>query len=212
MKEKIYRENRLVLIKLGVLLLATLLFASSCGSSDSESNSDDLLSSQLAETQEQIEELQQTIQDLQETAVTQPLEEDSSQEEISQEEQTEDSEESEESEVDDVMQEELILLGSYSWFENSEAVEELQEVLGVEADGWYGAVTREAHLLALEEKGFPVDGVPEEEPLPCPPQEAVPNWDLLEAIPMAFFVNTISFPINIFFSPELIALSPAPVI
>tara|TARA_B100000427_G_scaffold250823_1_gene214066 strand:- start:2194 stop:3324 length:1131 start_codon:yes stop_codon:yes gene_type:complete len=187
-KEKIYRENRLVLIKLGVLLLATLLFASSCGSSDSESNSDDLLSSQLAETQEQIEELQQTIQDLQETAVTQPLEEDSSQEEISQEEQTEDSEESEESEVDDVMQEELILLGSYSWFENSEAVEELQEVLGVEADGWYGAVTREAHLLALEEKGFPVDGVPEEEPVPCPPQEAVPNWDLLEAIPMASIV------------------------
>ena len=95
MKEKIYRENRLVLIKLGVLLLATLLFASSCGSSDSESNSDDLLSSQLAETQEQIEELQQTIQDLQDAAVTQPLEEDSSQEEISQEEQKEDSEESE---------------------------------------------------------------------------------------------------------------------
>ena len=66
MKKKIYRRNLLIVTKFCSLLVVTLLFASSCGSSDS--GSEELLSAQLAETQEQIEELQQTIQDLQQVS------------------------------------------------------------------------------------------------------------------------------------------------
>ncbi|MFL3016068.1 MAG: hypothetical protein ACJZ2F_00800 [Acidimicrobiales bacterium] len=103
-------------------------------------------------------ELQQTIQDLQQNTENQSVQVEESQDETVQEELTENSDEqiedSDESEVDQIMQEEAMLLESYSWLENSEAVEELQKLLGIEADGWYGAVTREAHLAALEEKGF----------------------------------------------------------
>ncbi len=51
----------------------------------------------------------------------------------------------------------LILLGDYAWLDpsKSEATVALQELLGIEADGWYGMGTREAHLAALEERGLP---------------------------------------------------------
>ena len=189
MKQEIYMRNRLTHIKIGSLIAACLLFAASCGSETSNSSSNELLSEQLAETQEQIVELQQTIQDLQQNTENQSAQAEESQDETVQEELTENSDEqiedSDESEVDQIMQEEAMLLESYLWLENSEAVEELQKLLGIEADGWYGAVTREAHLAALEEKGFPAEGVPDEEPLPCPPQDPMPDS---EAIPMASIV------------------------
>ena len=51
-----------------------------------------------------------------------------------------------------------MLTASYSWGRSSEAVE-LQQVLGVEADGWYGPATRAAHLAENEARGLPVDAV-----------------------------------------------------
>ena len=51
-----------------------------------------------------------------------------------------------------------MLTASYSWGRSSEAVE-LQQVLGVEADGWYGPATRTAHLAENEARGLPVDAV-----------------------------------------------------
>jgi len=164
MRKKTYTRGLLTFTKASALLVATLLFASSCGSSNSGSASEELLSAQLAETQEQIEQLQQTIQDLQQDA-----EVESSQSEVLQEEPDQNGEEvieeSDDSEIDQTIEEETTLLGSYSWLENSEAVEELQEFLGVEPDGWYGAITREAHLAALEEKGLSAEAVPEERAL-----------------------------------------------
>jgi len=188
-KKKIYKRNRLTHIKIGSLIAVGLLFTVSCGSESTRT--DELLSEQLAETQEQIEDLQQTIQDLQQNTENQSAEVEESQDEtVLEEEQIENSDEQvedsqDESEVDQIMREEMMLLKSYLWLENSEEVEELQKLLGVEADGWYGAVTREAHLTALEEKGFPAAGVPDEEPLPCPPQDPMPDS---EAIPMASIV------------------------
>ena len=71
MKQEIYMRNRLTHIKIGSLIAACLLFATSCGSETSNSSSNELLSEQLAETQEQIVELQQTIQDLQQNTENQ---------------------------------------------------------------------------------------------------------------------------------------------
>ena len=51
-----------------------------------------------------------------------------------------------------------VLTASYSWGRSSEVVE-LQQVLGVEADGWYGPATRAAHLAENEARGLPVDAV-----------------------------------------------------
>ena len=167
MKKKNYKRNLLIVTKFWSLLVVTLLFASSCGSSDS--GPEELLSAQLAETQEQIEELQQTIQDLQQVSETESIQSEDLQDEIIQDEdgqnQEEQMQDSDDSESDQELQEEMLLLGSYSWLENSEAVEELQEFLGVEPDGWYGAITREAHLAALEEKGLSAEAVPEERAL-----------------------------------------------
>ena len=41
--------------------------------------------------------------------------------------------------------------------DTSEATIALQELLEIEADGWYGMGTREAHLAALEERSLPSD-------------------------------------------------------
>ena len=55
--------------------------------------------------------------------------------------------------------ESLILLGDYAWLDpsRSEATMVLQELLEIEADGWYGMGTRAAHLVALEERGLPTE-------------------------------------------------------
>lgn len=53
-----------------------------------------------------------------------------------------------------------ILTREYKWMVQSEDTQLLQELLGIAADGWYGEGTRVAHLLALEEAGLPLTGVP----------------------------------------------------
>ncbi|HJP25066.1 MAG TPA: hypothetical protein QGG16_07050, partial [Acidimicrobiales bacterium] len=55
--------------------------------------------------------------------------------------------------------EEAVLTASYVWGRSTEAVL-LQTVLGVEADGWYGPGTREAHLAENAVRGLSVDAVP----------------------------------------------------
>lgn len=53
-----------------------------------------------------------------------------------------------------------VLADTYTWDERGPRVAELQEVLGVTADGWYGNATQRAHLSALEFVGMPTDTVP----------------------------------------------------
>jgi hypothetical protein len=58
--------------------------------------------------------------------------------------------------------ESLILLADYVWMDptTSGATIALQELLELEADGWYGLGTRAAHLVELEARGLPVSSVP----------------------------------------------------
>ena len=56
----------------------------------------------------------------------------------------------------------VILTREYQWLVPSVEVMELQELLGIGADGLYGPGTREAHVTALEENGLSLSGVPDE--------------------------------------------------
>ena len=53
-----------------------------------------------------------------------------------------------------------ILTRDYKWMTQSEDTRQLQELLEIDADGWYGEGTRTAHIAALEESGLPTTGVP----------------------------------------------------
>ena len=53
-----------------------------------------------------------------------------------------------------------ILTRDYKWMVQSEDTRQLQELLEIGADGWYGEGTRTAHLTALEAAGLPITGVP----------------------------------------------------
>ena len=53
-----------------------------------------------------------------------------------------------------------ILTRDYKWMVQSEDTRQLQELLEIGADGWYGEGTRTAHLEALEAAGLPDVGVP----------------------------------------------------
>ncbi|MEC9394802.1 MAG: hypothetical protein VYA89_03010 [Actinomycetota bacterium] len=55
--------------------------------------------------------------------------------------------------------EEAVLTASYAWGRSDDALV-LQRVLGVEADGWYGPATREAHLAENAARGLSVEVVP----------------------------------------------------
>jgi len=55
--------------------------------------------------------------------------------------------------------EEAVLTAAYAWGPSEDAVL-LQTVLGVEADGWYGPGTRQAHLAENEARGLSVVAVP----------------------------------------------------
>jgi len=54
----------------------------------------------------------------------------------------------------------VILTREYPWLIPSAEVMELQELLGIAADGLYGPGTREIHVATLEANGLPLDGVP----------------------------------------------------
>ncbi len=52
-----------------------------------------------------------------------------------------------------------ILTAAYVWGPSQDAVL-LQTVLGVEADGWYGPGTRQAHVAENEARGLSIDAIP----------------------------------------------------
>ena len=60
-----------------------------------------------------------------------------------------------------------VLTAAYVWGPSPAAVL-LQTVLGVEADGWYGPGTRQAHVAENEARGLSIDAVP------SPPTTTVP--------------------------------------
>lgn len=55
-----------------------------------------------------------------------------------------------------------VLMGTYAWGEQSDAVRDLQVLIGASADGIYGPKTRAAHLVALVAAGLSVDHVPDQ--------------------------------------------------
>ena len=52
-----------------------------------------------------------------------------------------------------------VLSASYQWGPNNDVVV-LQEVLGVDADGWYGPGTRASHISENEKRGLSLGGIP----------------------------------------------------
>jgi hypothetical protein len=69
-----------------------------------------------------------------------------------------------------------VLTRAYEWDERSTRVVELQEALGVTADGWYAAATQRAHRTALEAVGLPTDRIPA---VVLPPGPAPSQWAAL---------------------------------
>ncbi len=61
-----------------------------------------------------------------------------------------------------------VLADSYEWDERSLRVGALQDLIGVNVDGWYGQSTSQAHRSALEFVGLPTDTVPAPELAPGP--------------------------------------------
>ena len=55
-----------------------------------------------------------------------------------------------------------VLMSPYTWGEQSDAVRDLQVLIGASADGIYGPKTRAAHLVALVAAGLSVDHVPDQ--------------------------------------------------
>jgi hypothetical protein len=54
----------------------------------------------------------------------------------------------------------VVLTDGYAWDERGPRVEELQRVLGLGIDGWYGSSTHAAHRGALVAAGLPTDRLP----------------------------------------------------
>ena len=67
-----------------------------------------------------------------------------------------------------------VLTAAYVWGPSRAAVL-LQTVLGVEADGWYGPGTRQAHVLENEARGLPIDAVPSPPTTVAPITTAAPT-------------------------------------
>ena len=57
------------------------------------------------------------------------------------------------------LDENTILTATYQWGPSDPAIN-LQELLGIQADGWYGNGTRGAHLAELEARDLDTSGVP----------------------------------------------------
>ena len=149
--------------------LVIIPFALSCGGS-SNSDLETSLRSQLSTTQSQLEQAQELITNLQdqiealESTVQTPVLEPEMEEASETEEVVEETPEISEAET------EVILTAEYQWLVQSDDTARLQELLGVEADGWYGNGTRTAHITALESLDLPLIGVPD---VPCPAQEEI---------------------------------------
>jgi len=148
-----------------ITVIALLSVGVSCGSG-SNSSTEDALRAELAETKAQLDQAQQVIASLQSGESEEANEEDGPNEEEAEEPEEEDESTDERSDEDL----EIILTGTYTWLEQSDAVQELQEALEIEADGWYGNDTRTAHIAALEERELAIDTVPEK---PCPAQTSL---------------------------------------
>ena len=133
-------------------------------SSGSDSSAEDALREELAETKAQLDQAQQVIAALQAGDDDETAQEDTPSEESDQEEEEETTEEQSDEELEN------LLTRTYTWLEQSDAVKDLQEALGIEADGWYGNDTRTAHIAALEERELAIDEVPEK---PCPAQSSL---------------------------------------
>ena len=169
---------------LALVLFAGLLAIPACSSS---ADTSDQMEDQIANLEEKLEEAQAQIQ-----ALTQ----DSEEVEVAQAEPIivteEDSPNGEEvievdesDEAESVHDDREALLATYEWYESSDFVKYLQEVLDIKADGVYGPNTRATHLAALEKEGLPIDGVPEVGPIPCPDDEPLPDT---QAVGMSSFV------------------------
>ena len=78
-----------------------------------------------------------------------------------------------------IVDEEAVLTFAYVWGPSEEAVD-LQTLLDIAADGWYGSDTQAAHIAELEARGLSTDNVPNPPPEtttdtepPNPPSEIV---------------------------------------
>ncbi len=67
-----------------------------------------------------------------------------------------------------------VLTASYVWGRSRDAVL-LQTVLGVEADGWYGPGTRQAHLAENAARGLSVEDIPSPPTTTAAPTTTVPT-------------------------------------
>jgi len=70
----------------------------------------------------------------------------------------------------------LVLIDTYEWDERSLRVAALQQMLGMDADGWYAQATNRAHRAALEFAGLPTDALPA--PV-LPPGPSASQWAAL---------------------------------
>ena len=153
-------------------LISTLVivpFTVSCGGT-SNSDLETSLRSQLSATQAQLEQAQELITNLQdqiesiESTVQNQVPEPETEEAETSEEAPEETPEVSDAET------EAILTAEYEWLVQSDDTARLQELLGIEADGWYGNGTRTAHITALENLELPVTNVPE---IPCAAQDEI---------------------------------------
>ena len=159
-------------VRLHAALITSLVIVPltlSCGG-NSNSNLETSLRSQLSTTQSQLEQAQELITNLQdqiealESTVQTPVTETKIEEADATEEVTEETPGISDAET------EAILTAKYKWLIQSDDTARLQELLGVEADGWYGNGTRTAHITALESMDLPLTGVPE---VPCVAQDEI---------------------------------------
>ena len=153
-------------------LISTLVivpFTVSCGGT-SNSDLETSLRSQLSATQAQLEQAQELITNLQDQieSIESTVQNQVPEAEIEEAETSEEAPE-ETPEVSDA-ETEAILTAEYEWLVQSDDTARLQELLGIEADGWYGNGTRTAHITALENLELPVTNVPE---IPCAAQDEI---------------------------------------
>ena len=162
-------KSRVPLFAALIITMGFVPLSFACGgnsNSDLEAN----LRSQLSATQSQLDQAQELITNLQDQINS--LE--SSADTLAPELETEITETIEEAEEEVVevseAETEAILTAQYEWLIQSDNTAKLQELLGVEADGWYGNGTRTAHIIALESLDLPLTGVPD---VPCAAQDEI---------------------------------------